>query len=153
EKRAEAGPVGLCQVTCEWGPIATTHSIDIKLPLAGSHSKGVKVVSNNKDAFKSYGLEDSANACIGWRGAEGYGRAIQHLLHGVPGRRSTLTVGPNAFLFWTRDAAAAFDAGSLLDNPDAESVARLLESPAAGRPATADPNDFYCLVLSGNAAR
>lgn len=151
--RAGDGPQGLCQVTGKPGPIATTHATKIaKLP--GGLGTGVALVSSDKAAFCSYGLDSAANASIGYEAAEGYTRAVQRLIDGEPGRRSRLTVGATTFLFWTRGAAAGFDPGAILDAPDAESVGRLLTAPFSGRAAAAtDANDFYCLSLSANAAR
>jgi CRISPR-associated protein Csd1 len=152
-ERAGEGPRGLCQVTGEEEPIATTHATKIS-GLPGGLAMGVALVSNDKAAFCSYGLDSAANASIGYTAAEGYTRAVQRLINGAPGCRSRLTVGATTFLFWTRDAAVAFDPGAILDNPEPDAVAALLKSAWSGRPAaTGDPNDFYCLVLSANAAR
>ncbi|MCL4743536.1 MAG: type I-C CRISPR-associated protein Cas8c/Csd1 [Phycisphaerales bacterium] len=152
-ERADQGPRGLCQVTGEEGPIATTHATKVS-GLPGGLAMGVALVSSDKAAFCSYGLDSAANASIGYTAAEGYTRAVQRLIEGAPGTRSRLTVGATTFLFWTRDAAAGFDAASILDNPEPDAVAALLESARSGRPAAAgDPNNFYCLVLSANAAR
>lgn len=152
-ERADQGPRGLCQVTGEEGPIATTHATKIS-GLPGGLAMGVAMVSNDKGAFCSYGLDSAANASIGYTAAEGYTRAVQRLIDGAPGARSRLTVGAATFLFWTRDAAAAFNPATILDNPEPDAVASLLEAPWAGHPAAAgDPNDFYCLTLSANAAR
>lgn len=152
-ERADQGPRGLCQVTGEEGPIATTHATKVS-GLPGGLAMGVALVSSDKAAFCSYGLDSAANASIGYEAAEGYTRAVQRLIDGERGRRSRLTIGATTFLFWTRDAAAAFDAGAILDAPDAESVGRLLSAPISSRAATTtNANDFYCLTLSANSAR
>jgi CRISPR-associated protein Csd1 len=68
-------------------------------------------------------------------------------------RRFYSTVGGVTFLFWTRLPAGADDIVQL-ESPQPEQVARLIESADVGRPAYGvDANDFYCLSLSGNAAR
>lgn len=109
---------------------------------------------NDKAAFCSYGLDSAANASIGYVAAEGYTRAVQRLLAGLPGERSRLSVGPTTFLFWTRQPQVGFDPCALLDDPQPEAVAHLLESVWAGRPsAAAEANEFYCLALGANAAR
>jgi CRISPR-associated protein Csd1 len=157
EQRKEEGPEGLCQVTGQYGPIATTHSMKLS-GLPGGLAMGTAVVSNDKPAFQSYGLEDAANASIGYRAAEGYARAMQALIDNEPApgnvaRRTRLTVGETTFLFWTRQGAE-FDVASLLDAPSPSAVAKLLESPGTGRAvAGLDADEFYCLAVSANAAR
>lgn len=151
QQRQGDGPQGICQITGEYGPLATTHP---KLPtIPGGMAAGVSVVSNDKDAFLSYGLDGAANAAIGYRAAEGYTRAlaslIQQKLH-----RSRVTIGSSLFLFWTRDKCDLDDVFACIDGTDPALVAKLLDSMKEGRQATVlDHNAFYCLSLSGNSAR
>ena len=151
--KQQAGPTGLCQITKKVGPIPTTHPIKLGVP--GWMSMGVSLVSYDKAAFESYGLDGTANASVGYEAADGYGLALKALIgDALPGRgRSSLRVGELLFLFWTRDPTP-FSEMELLAAPDHEAIARLIESPRAGKPsATARPNMFYCLVLSSNSAR
>lgn len=151
QQRQGDGPQGICQITGEYGPLATTHP---RLPsIPGGMSSGVSVVSNDKDAFLSYRLDGAANAAIGYRAAEGYTRAlaalIQQKLH-----RSRVTIGSSLFLFWTRDKCDLDDVFACIDGTDPALVAKLLDSMKEGRQATVlDHNAFYCLSLSGNSAR
>ncbi len=151
QARQGDGPQGICQITGEMGPIALTHP---KLPtIPGGMSAGVCVVSNDKDAFLSYGLDGAANAAIGFRAAEGYTRAltalIQQKLH-----RSRIGLGGTLFLFWTRQKCEMDDMLACFDSNNPELVAKVLRSFDEGREATAmDTNEFYCLTLSGNSAR
>jgi CRISPR-associated protein Csd1 len=176
--KKEAGPVGVCQITGEVVPLPTTHPMKIQ-GVPGGLPTGVSLVSFDKDAFQSYGLEGAANAGIGYRAAEGYCRAltalIQQNLKGDPPTR--LRVGESLFLIWTRDPdPIAADIVTSLSEPTGEAIARIRsdlkaererkdEIPRASKlvasvhegKSTArgpkDPNRLYCLALSGNAAR
>jgi CRISPR-associated protein Csd1 len=152
--KQESGPTGLCQVTGESGPIPTTHPIKVSIP--GGMSVGVALVSYDKAAFESYGMQGTANASIGYEAADGYGVALRALIQNSLPRtqRTSLRVGESLFLFWTRQPEPT-DFLGLFDAPTPETVERLIRAPASGDAgqASSDVNEFYCLVLSGNAAR
>ncbi len=151
--KQQAGPQGICQITGEIGPLATSHATKIS-GVPGGLAAGVSVVSNDKAAFESYGLEKAVNSSIGYRAAEGYPRALLALIgNKLPGRpRTSLRVGSTLFLFWTRDKT---DASVLsLDEPHPEQVAHLIDAARSGKLShTINDNAFYCLCLSANAAR
>ena len=154
-ERQQKGPTGLCQITGKVGPIPTTHPIKLS-GIPGGLPTGVSIVSYDKAAFESYGLEGTANAAIGYEAADGYARALTALignkLRGNP--RTSLRVGSTLFLFWTREPED-FDAVMALDNPVPALVASLLTSAAEGKESHGlqGANDFYVLALSGNSAR
>lgn len=151
--KQKAGPTGLCQIKKKVGPIPTTHPIKLSVP--GWMSMGVALVSYDKAAFESYGLEGTANASIGYEAADGYGLALKALVaDALPNRgQSSLRVGEVLFLYWTRDPTPLAEM-ELLAAPNHEAVTSLLESPSAGKSTvTVQPNDFYCLALSSNSAR
>jgi CRISPR-associated protein Csd1 len=176
-RKKEAGPIGVCQITGEVVPLPTTHPLKIQ-GVPGGLPTGVSLVSFDKDAFQSYGLDGAANAGIGYRAADGYCRAltalIQEKLNGNPPTR--LRVGESLFLLWTRDRDdVAGDIVRSLSNPTGEVISRiksrkaarearadirrakdLLEAVHAGKEGVSGPKDLnrlYCLALSGNAAR
>lgn len=123
-ERQAQGPQGLCQITGEMAAIATTHATKIQ-GIPGGMSAGVSLVSNDKDAFKSYGLPDAANACISWQAADAYTRALIALIsNGIPGNaaKSCLRIGNVAVLFWTRTDADTEDVVGLMENPDPAAV-------------------------------
>lgn len=145
---------GFCQITGEYGPLARSHATQIK-GVPGGLPAGVYVVSYDKAAFESYGLDGAVNAGISFRAADGYTRALNALLaNKVPlCPKTCLKIGGVAFLFWTRNRVGEAP-WALLDSPSPEDVARLLGSHGRGQESYgADVNDFYCLCLSGNAAR
>lgn len=162
-----AGPVGVCQVTGEIGPLPTTHPTKLQ-GVPGGMSVGVSLISFDKPAFGHYGLEGAANAGVGYPATDGYLRALDALLRNtLPTGNSSLRVGGTAFLYWTRDPA---DVGfmSLFDDPTEDQLKHLPKPRVRGRveavfdaAATGtkvadraiDANQFYVLGLSGNAAR
>ncbi len=151
QKRQGEGPRGFCQITGEYGPLATTHP---KLPtIRGGMASGVCLISNDKDAFLSFGLDGAANAAIGYRAAEGYTRALASLIQQKT-YRSRVSIGDALFLFWTRDKCDLDDVFACIDGTDPALVAKLLDSVREGRESGAlDHNAFYCLCLTGNSAR
>lgn len=152
EFRQGEGPLGICQVTGVFGPIATVHAAKIS-GIPGGIASGVSLVSNDKQAFESYGLEGAANSAIGYRAADGYTRAIQALVQEKL-HRSRITSGGDIFLFWSRAKSEVDDLLACLDGSNPEAVRKLLQSAHSGQEAkVADENAFYCLTLSGNAAR
>lgn len=144
---------GFCQIIGEYGPLAGSHPKIAGVP--GGIAAGVSVASYDKAAFESYGLDGAVNAGISFRAADGYARALNALLaNKVPRCPNTcLKMGGVAFLFWTREPIAeAF--WTVLDAPTPEDIGRLLTSSGRGREGHGvDENDFYCLCVSGNAAR
>lgn len=154
-QKQESGPRGVCQITGEIGPLPTSHSIKIA-GVPGGLAVGVSVVSYDKQAFESYGLDGTANAGIGYLGADGYLRAlnalIQNKLNGNP--RTSLKIGDVLFLFWTRTPADT-NFIMVLDQPDPAEIQVLFESVRSGKPESlsAESNRFYLLALSSNSAR
>jgi CRISPR-associated protein Csd1 len=176
--KKDSGPVGVCQITGKVVPLPTTHPMKIQ-GVPGGLPTGVSLVSFDKDAFQSYGLEGAANAGIGYRAAEGYCRALTALIQEKLKERppTRLRVGESLFLIWTRDVdPVSGDIVRSLSEPTGELIARIRPSPRAeregrheirrgeeliesvhsGKASTTgprDPNRLYCLALSGNAAR
>jgi len=154
EDREQGVDQGICQITGELAFLPRSHSTKIA-GVPGGISSGVSVVSNDKPAFESYGLDGAINAGVGARAADGYTRALNDLAaNKLPGRPTTSRrLGDVLFLFWTREKQDMTDLMQL-DRPEPEQVRRLIESAERGRAAnSASANQFYCLSLSGNAAR
>ena len=105
DQKQQAGPTGLCQITGTVGPIPRTHPIRLA-GVPGGLPTGVSIVSYDKAAFESYGLEGTANAAIGYQGADGYGLALIALIGNRlrDNPRTSLRVGSTLFLFWTARA-------------------------------------------------
>lgn len=153
-EREEKSARGFCQITGEYGALARSHATKI-VGVPQGIAAGVSVVSYDKAAFESYGLDGAVNAGIGFRAAEGYTRALNALLaNKIPRCPNTcLKTGGVAILFWTREPVGE-SFWKVLDSPAPEEVARLLAAPIRGNESLGvDENDFYCLCISGNAAR
>ncbi len=152
QERQAHGPRGICQITGILGPVATVHATRIQ-SIPNGLSSGVSLVSNDKQAFESYGLDGAANAAIGYRAAEGYTRAIQALVR-ERFSRSKIVSGGDVFLFWSQKQSGADDLLACLEGTDPAIVAKLFESSENGSEANAPAEDtFFCLVLSASGAR
>jgi CRISPR-associated protein Csd1 len=153
--KQEGGRTGICQVTARSGPLPETHPIKLT-GIPGGLPVGVSLVSYDKAAFESYGLEGTVNAGIGVEAADAYPRAINALVGNKlrDRARTSLKVGGTVFLFWTKQPADT-SAVMLLDDPKPDDVQHLLRSPHAGKESRTveDENAFYLLALSGNSAR
>jgi CRISPR-associated protein Csd1 len=64
-----------------------------------SQTTGAALVSFNKDAFSSYGKEQSYNAPVGEEAAFAYTTALNHLLHKENGH--SVQIGDATTVFWT----------------------------------------------------
>lgn len=154
DSQSESLPVGLCQITGNMAGIPKSHSFQFK-GVRGGLSTGTYLVSMDKLAFQSYGLVGTENTRIGQAATNGYSLALQALINDdLPSQgKTSLSVGTGTFLFWTRQPTD-LSFMSLLDNPNPDSVRLLLEAARRGKESSLpDPNDFYLLVLSANAAR
>lgn len=150
-----AGPSGLCQIMERVGPIPTTHQIKPKVP-GWMSMDGLALISYDKAAFESYGLEGTANASVGYEAADAYGEALRALVQNKLSHdsRTSIRIGESLFLFWTREPEPT-DFMDQLESPTTEAVAKLLGAPPEGQPndASIDENEFYCLALSNNTVR
>jgi CRISPR-associated protein Csd1 len=118
--------------------------------LFGGQPSGTALVSANAPAFTSYGLQNSLTSPISREAAEGFTKALNHLLSRP---NSRLSIGTTAYVFWTREPEE-FDILAMLDKPDPQAVKNLMESPFSGQEVYGtDPNQFYALALSASIAR
>jgi CRISPR-associated protein Csd1 len=156
ERHAKGGE-GMCLVSGEVGPLAVTHSSDIKgLGKLGGQAKGVALMSFDKDAFKSYGWDKAVNSPVSPERAQAYGFALNDLLklgnhhQGSPTRTD---FGGVAFLYWLRKPGAKSPVKVLLD-ADPDDVKMLFDSAFTSKQAHAlDSDSFHLLAVSGNGGR
>lgn len=128
-------------------PIAKSHGKLKGVP--GGNPTGVSLISADKAAFGSHGLDKSLTSPVCEDCVEAYTRALNELLS----RSSTHHREKDlVFCFWTRDPTE--EDWTVLTRADPEQVKRLLAQPRApsGDPAL-DPNRFYALCLSGVGGR
>ena len=166
-KNLEQGEKGLCLVTGERAAIARLHP-PVK-GVTGGQPSGTRMVSFDKDAFKSFGKERGANAPVSERAAFSYTAALNTLLERDSRRR--IRIGDATTVFWAeaaRDeahAAAAEDLFSAIleppptDEEETVKVADRLAAVAEGRPLAevspdVDEDTRFCVLgLAPNAAR
>jgi CRISPR-associated protein Csd1 len=146
----------LCMITGLPDKPAKTHSKISKLSDVGGMPSGDVLIGFDKDAFASYGLEQSANAPVCENCAAAYRAALNHLLSET-GQR----LGGSKVVHWFKEKIAIEEdpLPFLVEGSDAEEVEAkkrfktLLNSINSGlRPDLAN-NHYYSLVMSGASGR
>jgi len=110
---------------------------------------GTAIISANKPAYESYGLQASliSPICLGC--AERMTKGLNALLADDGHRFST---GQSVFVFWTRQPTEV-SFRNLLTAPQAEEVRALLRSVYGRVRTTVEPNRFYAALLSARKGR
>jgi CRISPR-associated protein Csd1 len=148
---------GRCLISGEAEIIARLHPA-IK-GVWGAQTSGANIVSFNKEAFASYGKEQSFNAPVGERAAFKYTTALNHLLR--KGSRQRMQVGDASTVFWAaKDHPVEDDFLDWIeedrDDPDRhiQAVRALYAAAHTGaQPIDDDDTRFHVLGLAPNAAR
>jgi len=134
----------------------------------GAQTTGAALVSFNKDAFTSYGKEQSYNAPIGQEAAFAYTTALNHLLRKDNGR--SIRIGDTTTVYWADSTEAEQIVRTLIDPPacvgmdgvgdtgHSDDMHKLLMALRAGENASLDDPAlgaarFHLLGLSPNRAR
>jgi CRISPR-associated protein Csd1 len=144
-----------CLVSGEMKPPVGTHPAIRGLSDVGGQPNTL-LVSFDKDAFGSYGLEQSANAALGADAAAAYRTALNDLIEKT-GKR----IGSSKVVHWFKDAVEPADDpfAILVDPPHVQeataqkSAAELLSSISSARRANLGDNRYYALTLSGSGGR
>jgi len=143
---------GLCLISGRAEqPLALTHDLKIK-GVPNTQSFGAALVSFDKDAFGSYGFDQSLNAPSSVDAVTGYCAALNWLL---TQKNHSLRLGQTSLCFWTREPESAGDLVSrLLNRPDPQAVSKFLKSPWVGMDRELSRRDqFFAVTLAGNAGR
>lgn len=156
EKENEAhetdAPHGHCLITGERDqPIALTHNPKVQ-GVPNTQAFGAAIVSFDKDAFVSYGFEQSLNASTSTRAVTAYCTALNWML----GREDhSIRLGQASCCFWTRNKTNATSTWSdLLNQADPKAVADFLKSPWSGQEREAlRQEQFHAVTLAGNSGR
>jgi CRISPR-associated protein Csd1 len=160
QRATEGGdaPLQRCLVTGLFAPAVRLHDSIKRIPEA--QSSGASLISFNAPAFASHAFEQGANAPVSQRAADGYVRALNHMLEKDGDRRfrSGVAVGSDAVMvFWTREDDSTTDVLLALFDPekaDDDEMRSTLEAAWRGlAPSESDATPFYALTLSGNASR
>lgn len=151
---SDDAPIMNCLITGKRGPVEKVlpSTATIKgLSIIGGHSSGTKMVSANKEPFRSYGLQQSLTSPISRDAAERFGKSLNHLLSD---RDSHVFVGPVAYVWWAKKKASL--SLRIVSEPEADpkGVQRLMASAASGvRRTGTEAEKFYCLALSASEKR
>ena len=145
-------PHGLCLVTGDSDqPIALTHNPKVQ-GVPNTQAFGAAIVSFDKDAFASYGFEQSLNASTSTRATTAYCTALNAMLSRDD---HSIRLGQASCCFWTQNETNATEAwGALLNQADPMAVADFLKSPWTGREReTLRQEQFHAVTLAGNSGR
>jgi CRISPR-associated protein Csd1 len=145
-------PKGLCLISGRTElPLAPTHNPKIQ-GVPNTQSFGASIVSFDKDAFGSYGFDQSLNAPSSDEAATAYCVALNWMIGEAD---HSLRLGQTSLCFWTREPDSAGNLfARLLNRPDPQSVAQFLKSPWAGiERELARRDQFFAVTLAGNSGR
>ncbi|MCC7373252.1 MAG: type I-C CRISPR-associated protein Cas8c/Csd1 [Verrucomicrobiales bacterium] len=118
----------------------------------GGLAMGTNLISFDKEAFCSFGLEQAQNAALSPAAELKMRSALNALIE--KSRSQGLVFNETVHLHWSREPLATEDPMDLLAKADSEAVASLLKSVQSGdRYIGLDANAYYALSLSGNGAR
>lgn len=145
-------PKGLCLISGRMEqPLAPTHNPKIQ-GVPNTQSFGAAIVSFDKDAFGSYGFDQSLNAPSSDEAATAYCVALNWMLGKAD---HSLRLGQTSLCFWTgtRESGGGLFA-CLLNRPDPQTVSQFLRSPWAGIDRELALKDqFFAVTLAGNSGR
>lgn len=145
--QAQNGECLICGKACQ---PTRVHPVAIKLPRAVADQQ-CSIVTANKDAFLSYGLEQSLIAPTCRPCAQRYARAVNDL---VVDESTHITVGPLVYVFWTRDDQP-FSIVSLLSRAEPGEVRALLNSAFTSKESATHikPSSFFATAFSASGGR
>lgn len=155
-KTSQSQGRSLCLVTGEEIEPAATHPKIEGLSDVGGSGMGTVLIGFDKDAFTSYGLEQSANAPMSEETANAYRAALNHLLK----NNSKMLAGAKV-AHWFKDKVAPEDDPLVWLVESVEQVEReaqrraadLLTSLRAGQRPDLASNRYFALTLSGAGGR
>jgi CRISPR-associated protein Csd1 len=143
-------PIMTCLVTGKEGPVEARLPSKIK-GIPNGQTAGTALVSANAAPFSSYGLDNSLTSPICRDAAEGFGKALNHL---ISQPKSRIYLGPVVYTFWVRGDFEVDIICDCLDEDQPEEVKKLLGSPKTGNPQRGVLADhFYALGLSASGGR
>lgn len=152
-KAANASTTRSQRVCIATGELAETLDTTEKITgVPGGLAMGTNLISFDKDAFCSYGLEQAQNAALSAPAELKMRSALNALIRKSKDQR--LVFNDTVHLHWTRDEMNAADPMDDLFAADPEAIASLLRSVQNGSPYLGlDANRYYCMSLTGNGAR
>ncbi len=149
QRQASASAARELRVCVATGQLAETLDTTEKIRgVPGGLAMGTNLISFDKDAFCSFGLEQAQNAALSATAELKVRSALNALID--KSRGQGLVFNDTVHLHWSRQALVD-DPIDLLVSGDDEAVAALLDSIKTGkRYVGLDANAYYALSLSGN---
>lgn len=142
-------PVMQCLVCGKQRPVLDRLEAKVK-GIPGGQTAGTSIISANKKAFESYGLEASLTAPTCADCGERFTKGLNALLE-ADGHR--VVFGGGVFAFWTREEVD-FDFYNAMIEADPESIRTLIQSFKIGRvPVAVREAEFYAAVFSASGGR
>jgi CRISPR-associated protein Csd1 len=150
---SEEGQLGQCIVCGEFRKVERIHPVAIKLPRNVSDQQLALVTAHkDKDAFHSYGLQESYIAPTCRPCAVDYARAINAL---AKDEQRHAIIGNSILIAWTCEEVE-FDFFASVNNPDQEvmNMIEAIRESLKGKPLPDfNTNAFYATILSASGAR
>jgi CRISPR-associated protein Csd1 len=152
-KAANASTVRSQRVCIATGELAQTLDTTEKITgVPGGLAMGTNLISFDKDAFCSYGLEQAQNAALSAPAELKIRSALNSLIQRSKSQR--LVFNDTIHLHWTREEMPVSDPLDDFLTADPEAIASLLQSVKNGSKYIGlEANRYYCMSLSGNGAR
>lgn len=152
-KAAKASTARSQRVCIATGETAETLDTTEKITgVPGGLAMGTNLISFDKDAFCSYGLEQAQNAALSAPAELKIRSALNALIQHSKAQR--LVFNDTVYLHWTREEMPVPDPMEDLITADPEAIASLLLSVKNGsRYIGLEANRYYYMSLSGNGAR
>lgn len=143
-------PIMTCLVTGKEGPVEARLPGKIK-GIPNGQTAGTALVSANAAPFSSYGLENSLTSPISRDAAEGFSKALNHLMSDS---NSRIYLGPVVYTFWVNGNFDVDIICDCLEEDQPQEVKLLLNSPRTGQPQHGVKEEhFYALGLSASGGR
>jgi CRISPR-associated protein Csd1 len=145
-----------CFVTGELASPLKTHPKIERLAGVGGQPSGDVLIGFDKEAYRSYGLEQSANAAVSEEAASAYSAGLNELI-----KNDSQRLAGTKVVHWFKEKIAVADdplewlvESSEQQKLNAQHAAqKLLESIRTGERADLAKNYYYALTLSGAAGR
>ncbi len=152
QKASRASGAMQCLICGEERPPAKRLAYKFKRKhIPNGQQSGMALISANLPAFESYGRKASLISPTCQECGEKSHKAAFEL---IEDERTSLTIGPLRYIFWTREKED-FSFATLLTKPEPGEVKLLLESAFTGkrRAAQIDPNPFYAVAFGASGGR
>ena len=136
---------------------ARTHIKILGLAQIGGQPSGSSLISFDKEAFESYGLEQAKNAACSESSVSSYAAALDHLIKNAP-----RPLAGTLFLHWYKEPIPSeYDFLNFMDNAEdtasietaIKNADKLIEAVNRGERPELSHNRYHILILSGAGGR